>query len=291
MDVSEATAAAKRWSPRAGTPRPLGEGDFCAAWLVDERFVIRLAKHELATQALRREAQLLPTLVHRLPLPVPRPLLLGETPNGSTFVVHELVRGTPLTREAWAALSPSVKTKVGDQLAAFLAALHATPTGLGMAAGVLVHDPLTDYGQHLAGIEAHIFERMGDRVRAACIGLLATSARTSPDDVLVHGDLSPEHVLFDEARGALCGVIDFGDIAFAEDDYDLRLLDEDYGPDLVAAVLRAAPADVARARALRARMFSVWDTLLWMLARIELGHEVPADVFEELKEQALRDDP
>lgn len=43
----------------------LGEGDFCSCYLVNSRYVFRLAKHAKASAAMRVESCLLPSPSHR----------------------------------------------------------------------------------------------------------------------------------------------------------------------------------------------------------------------------------
>lgn len=51
----------------------LGEGDFCVAWLLNGRDVVRVPKHDRATRALAREACLLAAIGDALPVAIPRP--------------------------------------------------------------------------------------------------------------------------------------------------------------------------------------------------------------------------
>lgn len=49
----------------------LGEGDFCTAYLVNDEWVFRLAKHGDAAASLRRESCLLPKIADRFEVSVP----------------------------------------------------------------------------------------------------------------------------------------------------------------------------------------------------------------------------
>src|SRR5438309_8826459 len=61
----------------------LGEGDFCQAYLADDEWVIRVAKHAKAAKSLRREACLLTQIDDRLDLRVPIPEIVSPAPAPS----------------------------------------------------------------------------------------------------------------------------------------------------------------------------------------------------------------
>jgi aminoglycoside phosphotransferase (APT) family kinase protein len=101
------TLAAELVAPHlpTGLREPLeaeGEGDFCLAY-ASGAWIVRVAKHAEAAQALRRESCVLERIAAALPLPVPRPELSdpGECPP---FTVHRRVEGGVLTRAAWEGL-------------------------------------------------------------------------------------------------------------------------------------------------------------------------------------------
>ena len=65
-----------------------------------------------------------------------------------------------------------------------------------------------------------------------------TNARP-PTPVLVHNDVSAEHILLDEAARAITGVIDWGDVAIGDPAVDLAGVFHWGGPAFVDAVLQA----------------------------------------------------
>lgn len=42
------------------------------------------------------------------------------------------------------------------------------------------------------------------------------------EPVLIHGDLSPDHILFDREKGVVTGIIDFGDMHIGDPAYDFQ---------------------------------------------------------------------
>jgi aminoglycoside phosphotransferase (APT) family kinase protein len=214
---------------------PLGSGWDSDAVLVDDRWVERTARRPEAEDGLRRETRLLPWLADRLPLAVPRPVVVGEAP---LTVRHALVPGTALDTP-----SPDHARRLG----AFLRALHDVPLADAVARGL--PDAATTSGwrrRAFARFEAEVAPRLPDdrRLRAALDRL-----RGVPPTAVVHGDLRAEHVLaVDEA---LTGVIDWGDARAGDPAKDLEWLLLDTG--LAAVVIDAYGEDLtARARDWRA---------------------------------------
>lgn len=203
--------------------------------LVDDRWVERTARRPDAEAGLRRETHLLPWLADRLPLAVPRPVVVGEAP---LTVRHALVPGSALD-------APTADH--ARRLGAFLRALHDVPLADAVARGL--PDAATTAGwrrRAFARFETEVAPRLPDdrRLRAALDRL-----REVPPSAVVHGDLRAEHVLV--VDGELTGVIDWGDARAGDPAKDLEwlLLDTGHAP----AAIEAYGEDLtARARDWRA---------------------------------------
>lgn len=207
---------------------PLGSGWDSDAVLVDGRRVERTARRPGAVDGLRREADLLPWLAPRLPLPVPQPVVVGEAP---LVVSHGFVPGTPI-------VTPDAAQ--GAVLGAFLAALHDVPLDEAVAHGL----PGPEVTR---GWRDTAFDRFADDVlpRLPDPDLLASRLerlRAAPATALVHGDLRPEHVL--TADGRITGVIDWSDARAGDPAKDLVWPLLGTGPAVAAAVVEAYGADL-----------------------------------------------
>jgi aminoglycoside 2''-phosphotransferase len=84
----------------------------------------------------------------------------------------------------------------------------------------------------------------------------------------VHGDLSPEHILFDETTGSITGVIDFSDVVVTSPLLDFVYLYHAYGTNfltkLVGHYVVADPGSTME----RVRLLHQWYLamrLLWVL--------------------------
>ncbi|MFD6178250.1 MULTISPECIES: phosphotransferase [unclassified Isoptericola] len=187
-------------------------------WRLGDDLAVRLPwATESADALLRKEHTWLPGLAPLLPLPVPVPQRLGEP--GALFarpwIVTTWVPGEPADR------APVTAPGAAEDLAAFLSALHR-PGPDGAPAGRGRGGPLAE---HTDGFEQGLAEAAGfglvadpEAVRAVWRDAVAAPAWDGPA-VWLHADLHPANVL--TAGGALCGVVDFGDLCAGDPAYDL----------------------------------------------------------------------
>ncbi|MFE3227197.1 phosphotransferase [Nocardia sp. NPDC059228] len=183
------------------------DGWDCFATLIDGAWVDRRPRRPEVAGQLRRETQLMPWLAPLLPLQVPIPRVVSETP---LIVRHALVPGTSIE---------SAGTRHGLALGGFLRALHDSPAAEAMRHGL----PSAAETRRTRAV-------MIDRFRTEVVPLIPAAQHDSaltvldavvgfPADTVVHGDLGPEHVLVDENH--IAGVIDFGDVHLGDAANDL----------------------------------------------------------------------
>jgi aminoglycoside 2''-phosphotransferase len=100
-------------------------------------------------------------------------------------------------------------------------------------------------------------------------GALETPGFFEYAPALIHGDLAPYHLLFDDQRGALSGVIDFGMAGVGDPASDIGGLISIYGETFVRAIA-ATYADLERYLP-RARFYAQALELEWTLLGLERG--------------------
>jgi aminoglycoside phosphotransferase (APT) family kinase protein len=109
---------------RAASLRLAGEGWDNTAWLVDERWLFRFPRREIALDGVGRELRVLPALAPLLPLPIPQPVFVGRSTSEFPwpFFGSPVVPGREL---AEARLSDDARSALARPLGRFLRALHA----------------------------------------------------------------------------------------------------------------------------------------------------------------------
>jgi len=260
-------------APRVERATWLGAGAFCTCYLVNGAYVFRFADHAAASAAMRVERCLLPLLGDRLAVAVPRVEFAGRrADSGQTLMGYKLLPGAPLERAALEGLPPARRAALISQLAAFARHLHALPPPVaGRCAIPTLHPPT-----HLAAVMC--------RARAALRPHLAAPVWQHHEDLfaryareptlqayrpaVLHGDLSPDHILADAGRGGLAGIIDWGDARIGDPAWDLVYIREDYGPDTLRAFLERYDPGGAPLIARKVRIYQHLNNVaygLWML--------------------------
>jgi aminoglycoside 2''-phosphotransferase len=254
----------------------LGEGDFCVAWLLNGRDVVRVPKHDRAARALAREACLLAAIGDALPVAVPQPETI-ECADGFVFAVHECLSGLELTRGLWRSRPEPIRGEIARTVGRLLDALHRLDPAIGASCGLDVIDHRADalsLRGRLAGVAG---SSVPGPLREALDGRLGRYAAGGPEwsyePRLLHADVSPGHVLVDADDGRVTGVIDWGDAAIGDPARDFIFLYEDWGVDFLELALDAYPEEPKER--VRPRVHVLWliDQLAWTLDAAAAGRD------------------
>jgi aminoglycoside phosphotransferase (APT) family kinase protein len=251
----------------------LGVGWDNSAFLINGEYVFRFPRRQIAVELLRTETRVLPTIVKRLPLPIPFPEFIG-TPDerfGWPFAGYRQLAG----RTACAAqMTVAQRAAAAEPIAEFLAALHSVDADKARQTGA-PPDLLGRLDPEKRVPQAHEYLQ-----RAAALGLIESAepyvrviaetaaARPPRADALVHGDFYVRHLLVD-AGGRPCGVIDWGDVHAGDSALDLAIAHSFLPPEARGAFRRAyGPIDDATWRLSRFRALAVSAIL------VVYGHEI-----------------
>jgi aminoglycoside phosphotransferase (APT) family kinase protein len=208
--------------------RLLGEGWDNSVWVVDERFVFRFPRREIAVSAVERQVAMLPRLAPLVPLRVPEPAFAG--------VPGDLFRwpffGAPfLPGREIADVAPGDEARIAAArpLAEFLRALHEPALLELPGAGELPVDPMgrADMGFRVGRARARMAELRDLGVwdpPARVEELLEEAAALPPAPGLavVHGDLHLRHLLLHD-DGSPAAVVDWDDLCRGDPAIDLLL--------------------------------------------------------------------
>ena len=283
----------RRPFPPVRTLEPLGAGDFCMAWLLNGREVVRVARHDAAARALAREACVLPAIAGRLPAVVPRPVFDDGGDDGVAFAVHERVAGVELTAELWRVLPEPARADLPRALGAFLAALHAIDPTVGASCRV----PAMDHRADAVRLRTRLAATPGalpDALRDAIDDRLARwlddgVGRAGLEPRLLNADVSPGHVLVDLEHGEITGIIDWGDVVIGDPARDFIFLYEDWGSEFLDLALDAYPAEPREDLVPRVHRLWLMDQLDWTLRAASDGREADAGQGSAALEQGLHD--
>jgi aminoglycoside phosphotransferase (APT) family kinase protein len=250
----------------------VGAGWDNTAFRVNDGYIFRFPRRQIAVPLLDAETRLLPWMAPRLPLPIPVPTFTGcPTPEfPCPFAGYRLLPGRTA---CGAALTANQRIAAAEPLARFLAALHALP-----AAEAVRHGAGLDT---LARLDlARRLPRARDSLnQLAQRGLIADlrpfrailedapTAYTPRADTLVHGDLYARHLLVNEDR-ELAGVIDWGDVHLGDPAVDLAIA-HSFLPPGAHAFFRRAYGRMEDVSWRLARLRALWHTALVLI----YGHD------------------
>jgi aminoglycoside 2''-phosphotransferase len=256
----DATAAARLVAAELGLPeadsRPLGEGWDSVAVLIGGRFVVRFPKSVSARDGLAREVAFLREARDSLPVPTPRILAaVRETeafPFG--FAVHEYIEGVSLSEATEPVVSPAADDPLSGRLARFIEAMHGfRPADPSLFPSESYRAAFEEYRSDAERSVMPILRpAQAERLRSLFDRYLDDDDNFAFTPVLLHADLSSEHILIHARSRELAGIIDFGDVGWGDPIYELGFLYADFGSRWVAAMSArlgwSQEAAVARAR-------------------------------------------
>ncbi|MDP8923957.1 MAG: phosphotransferase [Chloroflexota bacterium] len=249
----------------------LGAGVDSAAYLVDGAWVFRFPKRGEVSRALAREIAVLPKLVGRLPVATPRFSYVGhQAETGLLFAGYPLIPGEPLTPELFHALTHMDQERVLETLAEFLRGVHHFPVAEATEAGVeaLSTRDWVDSCWSAGRADAlRLLPPSDRRVVTRLVGrFLADDRNFASTPCLLYADFAPEHVLYDRAARGIGGIIDWGDLAIGDPDYDLLYLYQDYGDAFVRRLLAYYPHTDPTRLITKLRIFNACDYVRDVLA-------------------------
>jgi aminoglycoside phosphotransferase (APT) family kinase protein len=214
-----------RWT----TSRLLTHGCDHDVLLLDERLIFRFPKRHDYLSRFGAEVRLLAAAGSKLPLIVPQ---YAHLPPAWDFGGYPRLPGRELRPEHVAAMATDKRKRISAQLGQFLTALHGLPIEIATEAGF---EPDYWWSQpNTANRYDLIRSTLEPHLDAAEIGWLDDqfawylSRRIPKRAVILHGDLAPDHLLFDPWQGELTGIIDFADVEIGDPAIDFAGL-WDYG--------------------------------------------------------------
>lgn len=238
--------------------------------IVNKELVFRFAKNERHAKILENEVRILDLVRQRVEVPLPAPVHL-ET----GCMVYPYLEGQPTLRETVMKLEEGARTEIAAELGAFLHALHTTP----------ISEPYHEVLPTIAPATRERLVNMRDRVREKVYplllphqvqwaeqlyaSLLDDEQSIDYEPVLIHGDLAPYHILYNEESRRLAGVIDFGVAGIGDAAQDFGSLLSAYGESFVTQ-MGGAYANLEELLP-RARSRAQVVELEWVLNGIETG--------------------
>jgi len=194
----------------------LNEGFGGYVVLVENEFILRIAKHAGAMAGHDKEQAVLPCLQKRLPVQVPQPIWRVEPSDYFPFgaIGYRRISGIPFALS----LVPEVKLhSIAHDLAQFLVALHDIPAAEMTALGVTSVAELESLpAEVMPALHTYLAKDEYEKISAWWERFLNHPARDSFMPKLVHGDPWGENIILNETLDGVAGVVDFETVSIGD---------------------------------------------------------------------------
>lgn len=204
-------------------------------YVVNKKLIFRFPLCAASERSLEVEARVLPELRKALSIPVPQLDWVSRRCEAFNCICvgYPIIKGELLTCRLFRQVyTEELSQKLAWQLAGFLSELHGFPTERARKLGVPCVRDVDVWSSFYAEIESTVFPLLSEEERKWTQELfedfLNDDGNFQFDPVLIHGDLSPDHILYDVDREAVSGIVDFGDMRVGDPAYDFQL-QEEYG--------------------------------------------------------------
>ena len=261
----------------------LGSGSLYDVFLTTDGWAFRFPRRQRSGELFESEARIHRFVAEILPtqIRIPRAeLLAAPTPDfAHPFAGHRFIPGI-----AADTVDHELMPTLAREIAMLLSALHSTPIPVAGAAGIRelsMNEPgRREWLEH--GITAAAQLRGMNAVVDQAVNWLSTTPLTPPSAgplQLIHGGLSPEHVLVDPTTGFVVGVIDWTDTMLSDAARDFVFLVTWQGWRFAEDVLRLYPRAVDREFRARLRYMSQLLSVIWLA----FAHEQGADLAKHVR--------
>lgn len=259
----------------------LGEGWMSRAYLINDEFVFRFPKEKQGGDDLEKEKVALPFLMKIITLSIPNFIYTGVQENGLPFVGYRILNGVPMKEETfeeiYEEITSDTKDRLVEQIGDFIDEISSVKYEKALELGICENDFYKDYSDTLEEIERKIFGIIDENIKKFIIEKFKwylddeTNFKYTPK--LLHADLSPNHFLYDNDKGELTGIIDFGDMQIGDPDYEYIYLLEDCGADFTRKVMEYRGEKEIEKKLIKVEFFLLVDNICFVLEGLRINDD------------------
>lgn len=206
----------------------LGQGLDSVAYLVNNEYIFKQSKHNVARINLKKEIRVLSCLKDKITLQIPDIEYYSEKYN---VCGYKEIKGYKLTPSIYKNLSDDEKDMLARDIALFLREMHSVTI---LDIDGLELDIIDDYRSDYDVLRETIYDKIPDKSKEYIDRLYK---RILNDErifqyvkALCHNDLSCDHIIMQKNKAV--GIIDFGDAAITDRDKDFIYLLEDSSEEI-----------------------------------------------------------
>lgn len=220
----------------------LGEGWRSKAFLVNDEYVFRFPKEESGNKDLQKEIKVLPLLEKVISMSIPKFEYIGKQKNEFEFVGYKMLSGKIFKADEFRLLSDKRKEIIAKQVSTFMDEINSFPVERAKELGVLENDFFNDYSETLVEYREKVFPYIDTEIQNYITmkfeEYLNNCENFKYNPRLIHADLSLDHLIYNESKERIEGIIDFGDMEIGDSDYDYVYLLEECGEEFVKKIMK-----------------------------------------------------
>jgi aminoglycoside 2''-phosphotransferase len=240
------------------------DGSYSDIAVVNNEEVFKFAKYDWSAAYLKNEADVIRFIKDFIALPLPDTELIGQNVSRRRYI-----KGSPLYRNILLKLDYRTQNTVAWQIATFLKQLHSIPTKIVQRAKIgdsQMNLPREDWLAELETMQRKIFPYCTSYVREYLQQVIQPVMDNEKffefKPALIHGDLTPNHILFDQTSRMIKGIIGFGNAGAGDPSYDLGMLMDHLGEGFIKRMQKYYP--ITPACLDRARFYAYISNFMWM---------------------------
>jgi len=207
--------------------------------IVNNELVFRFPKFEWALDDMFKEAACLKLAEDFSQISIPKWKL-----HNNSFISYNRISGSALTDHEYEKFDSDQKDTLAKNLGLFLKGIHGIPRKKLQSAKIspsLTVHTYDDWLKLYDDIQQELFSYMTasakDNVDALFRVIIADNTFTEYTPVLINGDLTDYHLLYDEREKKLNGIIDFGSAGIGDPATDIACLLLQYGENFVSRIV------------------------------------------------------
>jgi aminoglycoside 2''-phosphotransferase len=239
------------------------DGSYSDIAVVNNEVVFKFAKYDWSAAYLRNEADVIRFIRDFITLPLPDVELIDQNVSRRHYI-----KGSPLYRNILLKLDYHTQDIVARQIATFLNQLHSIPLKKAQYAKIgdsQMNRTREDWLVELETMQRKIFPYCTDYVKEYLRQIIQPAVDNEEffkfQPALIHGDLLPNHILFDKTSRKINGIIGFSNAGFGDPAFDLGMLLDHLGENFIKRMHKYYP--ISPAYLDRARFYAYISSFMW----------------------------
>lgn len=230
---------------------------------VNEKDVYKFARYDWSAGYIENEVKIINAIGGDISIHIPK-----AEPVEKGIGKFSFIKGEPLYRNVLLQMGNRIQEMVAEQLATFLKQLHsislrseALKNLPDCQATMAQEDWLIKYEEIERKVFPYCDSYTKEYFRQILRPLTEDEKFMDYTPALIHGDLIPNHMIFNKNTGRISGIVDFGLAGRGDPAYDIGIILDNFGEAFVKRMSRYYKNIITYID--RARFYAYVNTLLW----------------------------